>query len=143
MPMTTPPWIASYKRNYAKFLDIFRLDRRIPTYFVPGNNDIGCVAFILPTDGEAEVTRTAFFSLNIDPATARQARQRFTSHFGPLNQKIHFQDHTLVMLDAAGLVEEDYLRASKYIDYEHWTPVAHGPVEFVHSLREGTSSTAG
>ncbi|KAI1796436.1 hypothetical protein LXA43DRAFT_969904 [Ganoderma leucocontextum] len=104
-----------YKRNYAKFLDIFRLDRRIPTYFVPGNNDVG---------------------LNIDPAAARQARQRFTSHFGPLNQKIHFQNHTLVMLDAAGLVEEDYQRAAKYVDYEHWTPVPHGPVEFVHSLRE-------
>ncbi|PIL34189.1 hypothetical protein GSI_03900 [Ganoderma sinense ZZ0214-1] len=104
-----------YKRNYAKFLDIFRLDQRIPAYFVPGNNDVG---------------------LNIDHAVARQARQRFTSHFGPLNQKIRFQNHTLVMLDAAGLVEEDYLRASKYIEYEDWTPVPHGPVEFVHSLRE-------
>lgn len=104
-----------YKRNYAKFLDTFRLDRRIPSYFVPGNNDVG---------------------LNIDPAAARQARQRFTSHFGPLNQKIRFQNHTFVMLDAAGLVEEDYLRASKYIDYEDWTPMPHGPVEFVHSLRQ-------
>lgn len=79
--------------------------------------------------------------MNIDPAAARQARQRFTSHFGPLNQRIRFQNHTLVMLDAAGLVEEDYLRASKYVEYEDWTPVPHGPVEFVHSLREGTLST--
>nr|VWO95838.1 Para aminobenzoic acid synthetase [Ganoderma boninense] len=115
MPIDLSPWVTSYERNYAKFQGIFRLDHRIPAYFVPGNNDVG---------------------LNIDPAVARQARQRFTTHFGPLNQKIRFQNHTLVMLDAAGLVEEDYLRASKYIEYEDWTPVPHGPVEFVHSLRE-------
>ena len=41
------------------------------------------------------------------------------------------------MLDAPGLVEEDYLRAAKYIDYEHWTPRPHGPVEFVRSLHAG------
>ena len=40
------------------------------------------------------------------------------------------------MLDAAGLVEEDYLRAARYIDYEHWTPLPRGPVEFVHTLKE-------
>ena len=79
--------------------------------------------------------------LNIDPSAAREARRRFTSHFGPLNQKIHVRNHTFVMLDAAGLVEEDYLRAAKYIDYDRWTPMPHGPVEFVHSLREGTSCT--
>ncbi|EJF65107.1 hypothetical protein DICSQDRAFT_98647 [Dichomitus squalens LYAD-421 SS1] len=104
-----------YRRNYDKFVDIFRSDRRIPSYFVPGNNDVG---------------------LNIDPSAAREARRRFTTHFGPLNHKIHVHNHTLVMLDAAGLVEEDYLRAAKYIDYDHWSPLPHGPVEFVHSLRE-------
>ena len=36
-----------YERNYNKFLDIFRLDRRIPSYFVPGNNDVGCVLCFL------------------------------------------------------------------------------------------------
>ena len=41
------------------------------------------------------------------------------------------------MLDAPGLVEEDYIRAAKYIEYEHWTPKLHGPVEFVRSLKEG------
>ncbi|RPD78258.1 hypothetical protein L226DRAFT_457028 [Lentinus tigrinus ALCF2SS1-7] len=104
-----------YERNYNKFLNIFRLDRRIPSYFVPGNNDVG---------------------LNIDTSSARQARQRFTTHFGPLNQHIRVRNHTLVMLDAAGLVEEDYLRAAKYIDYDRWTPLARGAVEFVHSLKE-------
>ena len=39
------------------------------------------------------------------------------------------------MLDAPGLAEEDYLRAAKYIDYDHWTAKPHGPVEFIRSLQ--------
>lgn len=81
-------------------------------------------------------THQSFTSLNIDATSARQARHRFTSHFGPLNQHITVRNHTLVMLDAAGLVEEDYLRAARYIDYDHWTPLPRGPVEFVHSLKD-------
>lgn len=54
MPIDSSPWVTSYKRNYAKFLDTFRLDRRIPSYFVPGNNDVGCVAFISPNDGDTD-----------------------------------------------------------------------------------------
>ncbi len=34
-----------YERSYNKFLDVFRLDRRIPSYFVPGNNDVGYVLY--------------------------------------------------------------------------------------------------
>lgn len=73
--------------------------------------------------------------LNIEQAAARQARQRFTKYFGPLNQKVSIRNHTLVMLDAPGLAEEDYLRAAKYIDYDHWTAKPHGPVEFIRSLQ--------
>ncbi|KAI0334967.1 hypothetical protein GY45DRAFT_967086 [Cubamyces sp. BRFM 1775] len=104
-----------YERNLQKFRRIFHLDPSVTSYYVPGNNDVG---------------------LNIEPAVARQARQRFTSHFGPLNQKVVLRNHTLVMLDAAGLVEEDYLRAAKYIDYEHWSPIPNGPVEFMRSLSD-------
>ena len=75
--------------------------------------------------------------LNIDPAAARQARQRFVKYFGPLNQKVSIRNHTLVLLDAPGLVEEDYKRAAKYIEYENWTPKPHGALEFIHSLRKG------
>ncbi|OSD03992.1 hypothetical protein PYCCODRAFT_1451328 [Trametes coccinea BRFM310] len=103
-----------YERNLRKFRDIFHLDPGVTSYYVPGNNDVG---------------------LNIEPSAAREARNRFTTHFGPLNQRVVLRNHTLVMLDAAGLVEEDYLRAAKYIDYEHWKPLPHGTVEFVHSLQ--------
>ncbi|CDO69310.1 hypothetical protein BN946_scf184976.g29 [Trametes cinnabarina] len=104
-----------YERNLRKFKTIFHLDPGVTSYYVPGNNDLG---------------------LNIEPSAARQARNRFTTHFGPLNQKVVLRNHTLVLLDAAGLVEEDYLRAAKYIDYEHWKPLPRGTVEFVHSLRD-------
>ncbi|KAI0769691.1 hypothetical protein BD413DRAFT_694218 [Trametes elegans] len=104
-----------YERNLRKFQRIFRADEHVTAYYVPGNNDVG---------------------LNIEPAAARQARYRFTKHLGPLNQEVVVRNHSLVMLDAAGLVEEDYLRAAKYIDYDHWSPIPNGPVEFVRSLRD-------
>ena len=40
-----------YERNYNKFLDIFRLDRRIPSYFVPGNNDVGYASCLISIEG--------------------------------------------------------------------------------------------
>ncbi|KAI0645411.1 hypothetical protein C8Q79DRAFT_1119160 [Trametes meyenii] len=104
-----------YERNLLKFKSIFRLDPAVTSLYVPGNNDVG---------------------LNIDPATARQVRQRFTTHFGPLNQQVSVHNHTLVILDAAGLVEEDYARAAYYVDYERWTSVPNGSVEFVRFLKD-------
>lgn len=59
MPINSSPWVISYKRNYAKFLDIFRPDQRIPAYFVPGNNDVGCVVFISPDDCKAQLPSLA------------------------------------------------------------------------------------
>lgn len=41
------------------------------------------------------------------------------------------------MLDAAGLAEEDYVRAATYTDFEQWSSVPHGPVEFIRSLKDG------
>ncbi|KAI0675017.1 hypothetical protein C8Q78DRAFT_1183099 [Trametes maxima] len=104
-----------YERNLLKFKTIFRTDPAVTSYYVPGNNDVG---------------------LNIDPATARQVRRRFTTHFGPLNQQVSVHNHTLVILDAAGLVEEDYARAAYNVDYERWTSVPNGSVEFVRFLRD-------
>ncbi|KAI0633369.1 hypothetical protein C8Q77DRAFT_1114586 [Trametes polyzona] len=103
-----------YERNLHRFKSIFHLPSSVTSFYVPGNNDVG---------------------LNIEPAFARQARHRFTTHFGPLNQAVVLRNHTLVMLDAAGLAEEDYQRAAKYTDFEHWSAIPHGPVEFVRSLQ--------
>ncbi|EIW63041.1 uncharacterized protein TRAVEDRAFT_114625, partial [Trametes versicolor FP-101664 SS1] len=105
-----------YERNLRRFKSIFHLPGGVTSFYIPGNNDVG---------------------LNIEPAFARQARHRFTTHFGPLNQAVTLRNHTLVMLDAAGLAEEDYVRAATYTDFEQWSSVPHGPVEFIRSLKDG------
>ncbi|KAI0829648.1 hypothetical protein BC628DRAFT_1532287 [Trametes gibbosa] len=104
-----------YDRNLRRFKSIFHLPRSVTAFYVPGNNDVG---------------------LNVDPARARQARSRWTAHLGPLNQAVVLRNHTLVMLDAAGLAEEDYRRAAKYGDYEQWSAIPHGAVEFLRTLQD-------
>jgi len=39
-----------------------------------------------------------------------------------------------VLLDAPGLVEEDYQRHALSIGYDRWKPIDGGPVEFVKSV---------
>jgi ethanolamine phosphate phosphodiesterase len=59
-------------------------------------------------------------------------------HFGPVNQEVSIGGHTLVLLDAPGLVEEDYQRHGQGHGYDQWKPVSGGPVEFVKSIAAGT-----
>ena len=58
-------------------------------------------------------------------------------HFGPLNQAVSLGGHTLVLIDAPGLVEEDYQRHARSQRYDQWTPLSGGPVEFVKSIAAG------
>ena len=45
--------------------------------------------------------------------------------------------HTLLLIDAPGLVEEDYLRASSGQRFEDWTPRSGGPIDFVRKFANG------
>lgn len=65
-------------------------------------------------------------------------RTRYTSHFGPLNYKISLANHTLVMLNAPGLVDEDYRRASAGQSFESWTPLTGGAIDFINKFAGGT-----
>ena len=58
-------------------------------HYLPGNNDVG---------------------LNMDPIESQHARRRFAKHFGPLDQTVTVQNHTLVLLDSSRIIEEDYRR---------------------------------
>jgi hypothetical protein len=58
-------------------------------YYVPGNHDVG---------------------LNNGPNTL--ARPRYKTTFGPLSQYVVLGGHTLFMVDAPALVEEDWRRES-------------------------------
>ncbi|KAL6308218.1 hypothetical protein BKA93DRAFT_766007 [Sparassis latifolia] len=104
-----------YESQYRRFMDIFRLPPGVSAYYLPGNNDVG---------------------LNIDLADSRQARRQFSTHFGPLNQQVLVHNHTFVLIDASGLVEEDYQRAARNTEYDKWTAINGGPVHFVETLRE-------
>lgn len=42
-----------------------------------------------------------------------------------------------VLLDAPGLVEEDYQRHALGHPYDKWKPIHGGPVHFVKSIAEG------
>lgn len=58
-------------------------------------------------------------------------------HFGPLNRLISIANHSVVLLDAPGLVEEDIERQVHKQSFSTWKPVRGGPVEFVSSVTKG------
>jgi hypothetical protein len=70
----------------------------------------------------------------MESTKSRVARRRYLKHFGPFNQVISVQNHTLVLLDAPGLVEEDNMRTQNIEQYE---PVKDGPMDFVKSMEPG------
>jgi len=59
------------------------------------------------------------------------------AHFGPLNRHISIANHTVVLLDAPGLVEEDTERLYHGQSFSHWKPLRSGPVDFVNAIVEG------
>lgn len=68
---------------------------------------------------------------------SRTARNQFSNTFGPFNQQIFIRNHTFALLDAPGLVDEDYQRAAHGKSYERWVPVPEGPIEFVKTIVSG------
>lgn len=84
-----------------------------------------------------------FDSLNLKASDSQRAWANYVEHFGQPNNKLSVSNHTLVLLDAPGLVEEDYQRAEEHVEYPFWTPVKGGAVEFVNALQkqdDGSSS---
>lgn len=65
---------------------------------------------------------------------SKDARRFFEKHFGSLNRVVSISGHQFVLLDAPGLVEEDYRRHAHGKTYDHWTPLPGGPIEFVQSI---------
>jgi hypothetical protein len=75
-------------------------------------------------------------SLGVSTRFSTKARARYISHFGPLNGKITVANHTIIFLDAPGIVEEDSQRAARRQSYSQWKPVSGGPIAFVQSLEK-------
>lgn len=87
----------------------------MPTFFLPGNHDLG---------------------LGEDVSFSLEAAMRYTSHFGPWNHKTTIGNHTVMFIDAVALVEEDIVRADRGYSYDNWPAVAGGSVDFVKRLAE-------
>jgi hypothetical protein len=68
---------------------------------------------------------------------SKHVRQRYERHFGAVNQHLPLANHSLILLDAPGIVDEDYIRAGHGTSFEEWVPLRDGAVEFVKGLSEG------
>ncbi|KAF9263276.1 Metallo-dependent phosphatase [Marasmius fiardii PR-910] len=104
---------SEYEGYYRRFLSIFKLNEEIPRYTIPGNHDIG-------------LGSQSWFS--------SKAYQRYTSHFGPLDFDVTIGNHTFVLLNGPGLVEEDYKRHGRGIGYNEWNPDPGGTIDFVKTF---------
>ncbi|THH16254.1 hypothetical protein EW146_g4360 [Bondarzewia mesenterica] len=105
-----------YDLYVRKFNDTFNIKSEIDVKYLPGNGDVG---------------------MGVSNSFTKHVRERYTNYFGPVNQLLSIANHTLVLLDAPGLVNEDYLRAGRGVTFEHWTPSTDGPIEFVKAVAAG------
>lgn len=83
------------------------------------------------------ITLKILSSLGRSISFSKDARRRYTKHFGKVNQEISLGGHNFILLDAPGLVEEDYQRHALSQSYDVWKPLPGGPVEFVKSMPAG------
>jgi hypothetical protein len=68
------------------------------------------------------------------------ARDRYAKYFSPPNSVLPIANHSLILLDAVGLVEEDYRRYAAETQFGEWDGVAGGVIEFVKGLGDGESN---
>lgn len=69
------------------------------------------------------------------------ALDRYMSHFGPLNQQITLANHSIWMIDAPGLVDEDRERAVAHVSFRRWAELRPDrTIGFVDSSARGALS---
>ena len=85
-------------------------------YYVPGNHDI---------------------PLGPHGMFSPHARERYSRHFSPPNAILQVANHSLILLDAVGLVEEEYMRYASEMQFGEWNGVKGGVIEFVRELGDG------
>jgi hypothetical protein len=76
-------------------------------------------------------------SLGVSNAFSKHVRQRYEHYFGPVNQHFMMANHSLILLDSPGIVDEDYIRAGHGTSFEEWIPLRDGAIEFVKGLAAG------
>ncbi|TFK94574.1 Metallo-dependent phosphatase [Polyporus arcularius HHB13444] len=116
-----------YEAYFRRFKDIFAADKDTPVYYLPGNHDIGL--------GTSSSPKYQFSDHAVD---------RYTSHFGALNQRISLANHTVWLIDAPGLVDEDRERAVAGMSYAQWAEARPDrTIAFVQSLAQNPEGATG
>lgn len=72
--------------------------------------------------------------MGITSASTRGIRKYYQRHFGPLNTSVTLRNHLFFMLDAPGLVDEDYQRSALGVSFDRWEPIPGGAVEAVRNV---------
>jgi hypothetical protein len=91
-----------YQEYAERFHSIFSAPPSLPVYHIPGNHDVG---------------------LGNGTNTSPIARARYEATFGPLSQHVVLGGHSLFMVDAPALVEEDWRRESTGEDRSNGLPL--------------------
>lgn len=79
---------------------------------------------------------TYICSVHLSPGGSAYARERFTDTFGPLNGALDVGNHTIVWVDAPGLLEERTL-ASDTFGTSAFQPIVGGVADFVQNFQAG------
>ncbi len=103
------------------YRSIFRLPPNVPMHYVPGNHDL---------------------PLGPNKAFSPHARDRYKRYFSPPNLVLDFANHSLILLDSVGLVEEDYRRYAAEMQFGEWDGVEGGVIEFVKYMGDRKRSRA-
>ncbi|KAH9037070.1 hypothetical protein EDB85DRAFT_1937809 [Lactarius pseudohatsudake] len=103
---------AAYVEHFRSFF-LRPLEPAVEVRYIPGNADV---------------------DLGVTSPFSKHVRQRYERHFGRANQLLPAANHSLVLLDAPGIVDEDYMRAGPGTSFEEWIPLRDGAIEFIKGL---------
>ncbi|KXN85336.1 hypothetical protein AN958_11436 [Leucoagaricus sp. SymC.cos] len=109
---------AQFAELAQKFKSTFPLNTSTLIYHLPGNNDVG----------------NQFQSMGLVSAQTQSIRTCFQRYFSPLNSVITLKNHTFFVLDAPGLVDEDYQRNARGASFSQWESIPGGAVEAVRNV---------
>ncbi|KAF8070585.1 hypothetical protein FPV67DRAFT_1487920 [Lyophyllum atratum] len=105
-----------YQQHVKKFKSIFTLNPSVSVLYIPGNNDVG---------------------MGVSPSSSRAIRGHYSAAFGEFNQQIVVRNHTFLLIDAPGLVDEDYQRAGSGVGFDKWSALPGGTTSFVKNVERG------
>lgn len=73
---------------------------------------------------------------------SKSIRNHYSKSFGPFNQHLNIRNHTFLLIDAPGLVDEDYQRAGYGVGFDHWNALPGGTAAFVKGIERGKKSVS-